>query len=182
MKANALVKANIDALLKQRHLTRKDLAQWCRKSESWISKVMTEDRREFPMKHLDRIADFFGMSAYQLFQPGLSSGSERRTGLDRRKGRDRRVSALNLQVRESVSSLVASITPAEVADLIRARTLSGASRDLLRDEAQKLERAERENDARVARRRSADKVRDRGESLRSRGPQLVKPKKGEAEE
>ena len=176
MKANALIKANVDALLKKRHLTRRDLAQWCRKSESWISKVMTEDRREFPLKYLDRIADFFGMAAYQLFQPGIAGGSERRSGLDRRTGKDRRLSALNHQVRESVSSLIATITPAEVADLIRARALTGASRDVLRDEAQRLERSERENDARVVRRRSADKVKGPQEAVITPWPNRKPPK------
>lgn len=85
------MKANIDALLKGRRLTRKDLADWCRKSESWISKIMKEDHREFPLKYWDRMADFFGISAYQLLQPGISAYTERRAK-QRRSGQDRRVS------------------------------------------------------------------------------------------
>jgi hypothetical protein len=92
MRANELLKYNVAALLIVRHQSRKDLAQWCRRSESWISKIFKEPRREFPNKYLDRIADFFGLATYQLFQPGISTSSERRRNGDRRKGRDRRIS------------------------------------------------------------------------------------------
>jgi hypothetical protein len=91
MKANRLIKANIDALLRLHGKTRKDLAQWCFKSESWISKVMKEERREFATTDLDRIADFFGKEPYQLFLPGASQETERRSAVDRRGGRERRV-------------------------------------------------------------------------------------------
>lgn len=91
VKANRLIKANIDALLRGRRHTRKDLAQWCHKSESWISKIYKEERREFATADLDRIADFFGVATYQLFQPGISPLTERRSGLERRGTRDRRV-------------------------------------------------------------------------------------------
>lgn len=176
LKSHLLLKENIDSLLARRQLKRRDLAVYCRRTESWLSQIFTNPERNMPLKYLDRIADFFGLATYQLFQPGISASSERRKGLDRRSGKDRRLSALNHQVRESVSSLIATITPGEVADLIRLRSLSDGSRNVVRDEAQRLERAERENDARVARRRSADMVRGRKESPRSRGPQLVPPK------
>lgn len=91
VKANLLMKRNIDALLKARGQTRKDLAQWCRRGESWISKIMKEDQREFPMKYFDRIADFFGLSTYQLLVPGLAGALERRKSSDRRAARDRRL-------------------------------------------------------------------------------------------
>jgi hypothetical protein len=155
MRANALIKQNVDGLLRQRHQSRKDLAQWCRKSESWLSKIMNEERREFPMKYWDRIADFFGLSAYQLLQPGRSTQSERRSGLDRRAGKDRRLSAVNHQVRESVSSLVANLQPSDVADLIRLKALSAESRDVLRANAQALETSERQAAGRTRRRSPA---------------------------
>lgn len=91
MKANRLIKANIDALLRLHGKNRKDLAQWCFKSESWISKVFKEERREFATADLDRIADFFGKEPYQLFLPGASQETERRSAVDRRTGRERRV-------------------------------------------------------------------------------------------
>jgi transcriptional regulator with XRE-family HTH domain len=92
MHANRQMKQNVIALLKGRHLAQKDLADYCRKSESWISKILQmESTREFPLKYWDRIADFFGISTYQLLQPGISSVTERRKG-DRRSGQERRVS------------------------------------------------------------------------------------------
>ena len=91
MKANPLIKGNIDTLLRVRHQTRKDLAVWCFKSESWISKIFREARREFSFKDLDRIAEFFGIAAYQLLQPGISPLTERRSGLERRSRQDRRL-------------------------------------------------------------------------------------------
>jgi DNA-binding Xre family transcriptional regulator len=92
MKAPLLLKTNIDDLLRKRGSTRKELAQWCYKSESWISKIFREAKREIPLKHLDRIADFFGLSAHQMLQPGISRGSERRSGHDRRIRGERRIS------------------------------------------------------------------------------------------
>lgn len=91
MKANALLKENIDALLRARGQSRKDLAQWCRRTESWISKIFRNPNKEFPMQYLDRAADFFGVQPYQLFQPGISTLTERRTGLERRTASDRRI-------------------------------------------------------------------------------------------
>lgn len=102
MKANALMKHNIDAILKARGQTRKDLAAWCRRGESWISKIMKEDQREFPMKYFDRIADFCGISAYQLLQPGISHLTERRSGRDRRMLHDRRIAAPVIRQEEGV--------------------------------------------------------------------------------
>lgn len=157
VKANALLKHNIDALLRARHQTRQDLARWCRRSPSWLAKIFAEERRELPLKYLDRVGDFFGLAAYQLFQPGISPMLERRKGLDRRSGKDRRLSALNHQVRESVSTVIATLKPADVADLIRLRALSDESRATLRDEAQRLERSEQQSAASRRGRRTAGK-------------------------
>lgn len=125
MHANRLMKSNIDALLRARGQTRKDLAVWCRKSESWISKIFKEERREFPMKYFDRIADFFGIATYQLLQPGLSAITERRTGVQRRSGRDRRISMLHLTT-GSRPHLTVALEPDEVARLQRLRLLTSA--------------------------------------------------------
>src|SRR5688500_7789418 len=100
MKAIALLKRNIDAMLHARGQTRHDLAVWCRRSDAWISKIFTEPKagrgdradRGIPLKYLDRMAEFFGVATYQLFQPGISHLTERRVLKDRRKGSDRRVS------------------------------------------------------------------------------------------
>jgi len=92
MRANLMLKTNIDTLLKRRGQTRKDLADWCGRGEGWISKIYTNANREIPLKYLDRIADFFGLATYQLFQPGISPLTERRSGRERRSDKDRRVS------------------------------------------------------------------------------------------
>jgi hypothetical protein len=130
MRANALMKVNVAALLRARGQTQKDLAQWCRRSETWISKIMKQDHREFPMKYFDRIADFFGVATYQLLQPGLTQQTERRKN-QRRVHPDRRVSAVQKGLRESVSELAAGLTAEDVALLLRARSLSAEDRQLL---------------------------------------------------
>ena len=99
MKATALLKQNIDTLLRARGQTRHELAVWVRQStnakkvDPWISTIFTRPNREFQSKYLDRIADFFGLAVYQLFQPGISPLTERRSGHERRTGADRRISA-----------------------------------------------------------------------------------------
>ena len=92
MRANLLLKTNIQSLLRARGNNQKDLAQWCRRSESWLSHIFKDPDREIPTKYLDRIADFFGLATYQLFQPGVGRSTERRTGMDRRQGGERRIS------------------------------------------------------------------------------------------
>lgn len=96
MRSSELFKKNIETLLRTRHQSRHELARWCRRSDAWLSKILGKDDRNLPMKYLDRIAEFFGIAPYQLFQPGISPLLERRTGADRRKGRDRRLSAVVL--------------------------------------------------------------------------------------
>lgn len=92
MKSSGLFKHNIDALLRARGQTRHDLAQWCRRTDAWLSKILGKDDRNLPLKYLDRIADFFGLAPYQLFQPGITPLTERRR-TERRLGRDRRIGA-----------------------------------------------------------------------------------------
>lgn len=91
MTANLLMKQNVSTLLRQRKLSQKDLAMYCHRKESWISKILTVPSREFPMKYWDKIADFLGVSTYQLLQPGMSNLTERRAGVDRRSVKDRRI-------------------------------------------------------------------------------------------
>lgn len=93
LQASALLKRNIEALLRARGQTRHDLAMWCRRSDAWLSTIMdVNGTRGLPLKYLDRIADFFGIETYQLFQPGISPLHERRKG-DRRSGTDRRLAS-----------------------------------------------------------------------------------------
>lgn len=158
--AARLLKQNIDALLKARHQTQHDLAQWCRRSDAWLSKVLSEkpsdQARGLPLKYLDRIADFFGLATYQLFQPGITPLLERRKG-ERRSGRDRRLSALNQRVRESVSQTVANLTQEDVADLLRIKSLNVESRAVLRKTAVELERSAQRTGGSAPRLRRADR-------------------------
>jgi transcriptional regulator with XRE-family HTH domain len=99
MKSGRQLRLNMDAMLKARGQTRTQLAAACGLSRSWASKVWKEspdpqDTRGIPMKSLDAVADFFGVSVYNLFQPGISHLTERRAGADRRSVVDRRVSVL----------------------------------------------------------------------------------------
>jgi transcriptional regulator with XRE-family HTH domain len=91
MKAVQLLSNNISALLRARGQTQHDLAQWCHHSDVWLSNFL-KGMRQIQLKDLDRIADFFGIATYQLFQPGLTAATERRSAKDRRAGRERRIS------------------------------------------------------------------------------------------
>ncbi len=138
LKASRLLESNIDALLKARRQSRHDLARYCRRSDGWLSKILSDDaetKRGLPLKYLDRIADFFGIATYQLFQPGISPLTERRTGVSRRSGRDRRISNAVLSQRPGDVDLM---------DVIRALSRSGRERaigilgDILSDELEPL--------------------------------------------
>jgi len=127
MKALFLLKQNIEAMLRARHQDQKDLAQWCRRSEAWLSAALTKEDRGIPVKYLDRIADFFGIATYQLFQPGITPLTERRSKVPRRQLRDRRVSNLHLAA-GATPTLTVSLEPEEVAAIQRRRLLSASDR------------------------------------------------------
>jgi hypothetical protein len=117
MKASYLFKSNIEALLRARGHTKHDLAQWCRRTDAWLSKIMGKDDRNLPMKYLDRIADFFGLSAYQLFQPGITPYLDRRQR-QRRSGTDRRLSVA------MAAAVGQQVDPADLATVKRFNALS----------------------------------------------------------
>lgn len=143
MKADALLKHNIDALLRARGQGRVELSRWCRRSRSWLDKVYSEQRREIPLKYLDRIADFFGLATYQLFQPGISPLTERRSRTERRTGRDRRLRSHLPQPGTIVTHEIASLKPEDVSDLLLLRTLSASARADLRKTIDEQRRAGR---------------------------------------
>jgi hypothetical protein len=100
MRSSRLLRRNLESLLRARGQTQHDLAQWCRRSDAWLSKILDENaNRGLPLKYLDRIADFFGIATYQLFQPGISPLLERRKG-ERRIGLDRRTSQAQQLLRD----------------------------------------------------------------------------------
>lgn len=123
MKATFLLKHNITTMLKARGQTRHDLAFYCRRSDAWLSKLMSDENRNVPVKYFDRIADFFGIATYQLFQPGISPLTERRRGSDRRSGQDRRISA---KVRRTAETAIRQIpvSPEDEALLAELRALT----------------------------------------------------------
>lgn len=106
MRADRILSENIQHLLRARGQSQKDLATWCQHTETWLSSILRGERH-FRVIDYDRIADFFGIAVYQLFQPGISPLTERRKGRDRRNGHDRRVSHARremLTMRESIEA------------------------------------------------------------------------------
>lgn len=101
MKASAILKENIRIFMKIRGINARQLARAVRqtydpKVDSWMSKMLKNPTREIPLKYLDKIASELGVTVYQLFQPGHSSVSERRSGFPRRSGRDRRIAHIGV--------------------------------------------------------------------------------------
>lgn len=83
MRADLLLRENINTLLFKRRHDQKDLAFYAGKSSGWISKALA-GHRAFRVRDLDVIADFFGLRVWELFAPGISPLTERRR-LERRK-------------------------------------------------------------------------------------------------
>lgn len=88
MRTDRLLLLNVQTLLRARGLKQRDLAIWMGHHETWISKILKE-QRGVDLKEIDRLADFFGMDGFQLLCPGSSDMTERRRG-ERRAGRERR--------------------------------------------------------------------------------------------
>lgn len=88
MRSDLLLLHNIRELLIVRRRDQRELAKWVGHHETWLSKILQQSRG-IRLQDVDKIADFFGLTTYQLFQPGISALTERRRG-DRRAGRERR--------------------------------------------------------------------------------------------
>lgn len=105
MRADRLLVENIQHLLRKRGHRQKELAEWCGHTETWLSSIFRGER-QFRITDFDRIADFFGIATYQLFQPGIAPITERRKpNSDRRSGEDRRVSKAHrtmLELRDAI--------------------------------------------------------------------------------
>lgn len=84
-----LLKENIRALLAARGEDAKALAVFCGHRPAWLSKILSGERG-ISLPDLDKVADFFGLTASQLLQHGISPLTERRRA-NRRSGQDRRV-------------------------------------------------------------------------------------------
>lgn len=90
-KTSEQLRQNITALFAARKETPSQLAFALKKHRSWMTRFLNGERHELQLKDLDKIAEFFGVATYQLFQPGISALTERRRATERRSGRDRRV-------------------------------------------------------------------------------------------
>src|SRR3990167_8165103 len=89
MKATLLLRQHITDLLAARREEQESLELRVGHSEAWINAFLRGKQDNITMRDLDKIAVFFGLATYQLFQPGISSLTERRVMNDRRSGRDR---------------------------------------------------------------------------------------------
>lgn len=154
VKASYLFKQNIDALLRARGHNRHALAQFCRRSDAWLSKILGKDERNLPLKYLDRMADFFGLAPYQLFLPGISPMTERRKTSDRRSGRDRRL-GMAAHTTVAIKAEDLNLTPDDVATLLRLRSLSRRDRSEFETTLRETERIRRKA-ASSTKRRAAD--------------------------
>jgi transcriptional regulator with XRE-family HTH domain len=90
LKAVNQLRQNIEALLLARKEDQKTLAFAMGVHPTTVNKFL-RGTRELQLADLDKVADFFGIATYQLFQPGISLLTERRLRTDRRTGRDRRI-------------------------------------------------------------------------------------------
>lgn len=88
LRSDLLLAENIRALLYKRKEDAGALARWCGHSAPWLSKILSGQRQP-KVSDLGRIADFFGLTVSELFQPGISRASERRQK-QRRSEKDRR--------------------------------------------------------------------------------------------
>jgi hypothetical protein len=135
--ACALLKHNIETLLKARGQTRASLARACGCSRSWLDKAFSSPEREIPSKYYDVIANYFGISVYQLFSLGIDPLTERRSHT-RRRGHERRISAASAG--EQPRSVV------DVMDMLRLMSEPGRRRamafcaDIVNDEMQEFRR------------------------------------------
>lgn len=98
VKAPRLLAENVLTLLKRHGYSQHDLADHCRHSDVWASQFLNQQKRMWQLEDLDKVADLFGLQTYQLFIPGVSALTDRRSGLDRRSSRERR---LTLQARRA---------------------------------------------------------------------------------
>lgn len=89
----ALLRENIEHLLTQRRIERKDFAKQLGRGVSWLSKRLSGKPSplgsRFQFSDLDAMARIFELSPADLLQPGLGKW-DRRTGKERRSGWERR--------------------------------------------------------------------------------------------
>lgn len=97
-RADILLAENLRTLISRRRVDAKDVALVCGHGPAWISKILNGDRG-MRVKDVGEVASFFGLTAADLFSPGISPLTERRrrtrrTLADRRVAADRRRGAV----------------------------------------------------------------------------------------
>jgi hypothetical protein len=111
LKALHILRQNVRVLLLKRRESEALLsAALGFKHRSSLNKFLNNDRAGFQLWRLDRLAAFFGLPVYQLFQPGISPLTERRRSGERRCGQDRRISHAQRQLR-AVATELESVRP-----------------------------------------------------------------------
>ena len=89
-KAVVQLRENLKGLLVSFKVNQKDLAHAIGRHPTTLNKFL-QGTRELQFEDVDQIADFFGLKVYELFQPGGSRLTDRRSGLERRQGKERRI-------------------------------------------------------------------------------------------
>lgn len=84
-----VLRENLIALMRKRGMTQDELARAVGRKKSWLNKFL-KGSRQIQLVDIDSMADYLGVSTYQLFQPGITRTAERRVG-ERRTGKDRRL-------------------------------------------------------------------------------------------
>lgn len=103
MKAERILAENVAALLKKHGATQRDLAQWCRHSDVWVSQFLRGER-SWQLEDLDRVADFLHLDTHELFRPGVVAQTDRRIA-QRRVNPERRVGYAVRMAHELASQL-----------------------------------------------------------------------------
>jgi len=93
--AEAILRRNIEQLMKTRHMKQAELAERVGKSQGWLSKRLNgklskDGGSRFQVQDLDAIAAAFELSPAALLRPGHQNWDRRRSVRDRRSGFDRR--------------------------------------------------------------------------------------------
>ena len=97
--AEQQLRRNVVALMEWRKMTQAELADALGQSQSWVSRRLsgkdwTDGGSRFQFSDLDGLCRVFGLSPWELLQPGHGNwdrrrADERRTGTDRRRSRTR---------------------------------------------------------------------------------------------
>jgi hypothetical protein len=87
--AEERLRRNLLELMAFRRMKQAELADLLGKTQSWVSKRLSEHGNRFQFEDLDALATIFGLSPWELLQPAYGKW-DRRSGQERRSGGDRR--------------------------------------------------------------------------------------------